>query len=45
MSVQVKVALHKERAPEKFCPARKCLWHTGGGTCPRHTPKEEPCAS
>ena len=47
MSVQVKVALDKQKHPERFCPAGGCLWKTaklnhatqqyeGGGYCQRH---------
>lgn len=36
MKVAAQVAKSKERHPEKFCPAPKCLWRTGGGYCPRH---------
>jgi len=35
-SVQVKTAIEKRDHPEKFCPAKRCLWRTGGGYCPRH---------
>ena len=35
-SAQVSAALNKEAHPEVYCPARKCLWRTGGGYCPRH---------
>ena len=37
-NIQVTVALDKERHPERYCPARRCLWRTGGGYCPRHVP-------
>ena len=36
--VAAKVAENKARHPERYCPAPKCLWHTSGGYCPRHTP-------
>ena len=36
MSTQSKVALRKERFPEQYCTYPRCLWHTGGGRCPRH---------
>ena len=36
MNIQAKVALDKEKRPEKFCPVHRCLWRTGGGYCPRH---------
>lgn len=26
MNVQAKVALDKEKHPERFCPVRHCLW-------------------
>ena len=22
--------------PHLYCPVKRCLWHTGGGRCPRH---------
>lgn len=28
MNVQAKVALDKEKHPERFCPAPRCLWRT-----------------
>ena len=31
-----KVAEHKRRHPEYYCPVPRCLWRTGGGRCPRH---------
>jgi len=35
------VALDKQRKPERYCPAIRCLWRTGDGTyCPRHAPRE-----
>jgi hypothetical protein len=48
MNIQAKVAIDKEKHPERFCPARRCLWRTAklnhatgeredGGYCPRHT--------
>ncbi len=40
MNIQAKVALDKERHPERYCPARRCLWRTGGGYCPRHVPAD-----
>ncbi len=37
MNIQAKVALDKERHPERYCPVRRCLWRTGDGShCPRH---------
>jgi len=30
------VAKSKAAHPERFCPVDRCLWHTGGGRCPRH---------
>ncbi len=40
MSVQSVVAKAKERYPEQYCPEPRCLWHTGGGPCPRHAPAD-----
>lgn len=35
--VAARVAADKEKHPEKYCPARRCLWRTGDGSkCPRH---------
>ena len=34
--VAASVAQNKERNPGKYCPAKRCLWRTGGGYCPRH---------
>ena len=34
--VAAKVTANKARHPELYCPAAKCLWRTGGGSCPRH---------
>ena len=43
MNIQAQVALDKERHPERYCPARRCLWRTGGERCPRHsTPDPDP---
>ncbi len=40
MSTAAKVAAHKEKHPEMYCPTKKCLWRTGDGShCPRHKPK------
>jgi hypothetical protein len=50
-NTQAKVAIEKSEHPERFCPARRCLWRTaklnhateereGGGYCPRHTQNE-----
>jgi hypothetical protein len=47
MNIQAKVAIDKQKHPERFCPAPRCLWkttklnhatqiHEGGGHCPRH---------
>lgn len=40
MSLQSYTAMRsrqtKEEHPERYCPARNCLWRTGGGWCPRH---------
>lgn len=35
-STQVSVAKRKQEHPEQYCPVKNCLWHTGGGYCPRH---------
>jgi len=35
-SVNASVAATKAKHPERFCPVDRCLWHTGGGRCPRH---------
>jgi hypothetical protein len=41
MSTASKVAEHKAKHPERYCPKERCLWHTGDGSyCPRH--KGEP---
>ena len=40
-NVAANVAANKERHPELYCPTHRCLWRTGGGTCPRHTPLTE----
>lgn len=39
-SVAARVARNKERHPERYCPASRCLWRTGGGYCPRHQPAD-----
>ena len=36
--VAQRVARHKELHGEEYCPFPRCLWHTGGGYCPRHMP-------
>ena len=36
VNVAASVAQNKERNPGKYCPAKRCLWRTGGGYCPRH---------
>lgn len=37
MSTASKVAATKEAHPERYCPTKRCLWHTGNGhLCPRH---------
>ena len=47
MNVQAKVALDKEKRPERYCPAPRCLWRVVNykgeryltcltGYCPRH---------
>lgn len=49
MNIQAKVAMDKEKHPERYCPTNNCLWktaklnhatqqHEGGGYCPRHAP-------
>jgi len=40
MCTAAKVAQHKEKRPELYCPAPRCLWRTGGGYCPRHASNE-----
>lgn len=40
MNIQAKVALDKEKHPERFCPTPRCLWRTDGGHCPRHAKRE-----
>jgi len=53
MNIQAKVAIDKQKHPERFCPAPRCLWktaklnhetqvHEGGGHCPRHRPMPKP---
>lgn len=53
MSTRVKVALDKEKHPERYCPEPRCLWKTaklnhttqqyeGGGPCPQHGGKRNP---
>jgi hypothetical protein len=37
----MRVAQNKQKRPEIYCPAPRCLWRTGGGYCPRHQPLEE----
>lgn len=48
-SVAKKVREAKELHPERYCPARNCLWRTDGGYCPHHAamaqafqPRSEP---
>lgn len=41
MTIQAKVALDKERHPERYCPHKRCLWRTDGGYCPRHDGSHE----
>lgn len=47
MNVNAKVAIDKQKHPERYCPELRCLWKTaklnretqtyeGGGRCPRH---------
>jgi len=40
MTTAQKVAEHKAKHPDQYCPRPRCLWRTGGGHCPRHQPKE-----
>jgi hypothetical protein len=41
MNTAAKIAQHKEKNPNLYCP--RCLWRTGGGFCPRHRPvRKEP---
>jgi len=28
MNIQAKVAIDKQKHPERFCPVRRCLWRT-----------------
>jgi hypothetical protein len=37
-NIQSTVAAHKQANPRLYCPYTRCLWRTGGGFCPRHTP-------
>ena len=41
MSTASKVAQHKEKNPEKYCAALRCLWRTDEIFCPRHRPSSE----
>ena len=47
MNIQAKIAIDKQKHPERYCPGPRCLWkttklnhvtqvHEGGGYCPRH---------
>ena len=36
MCTAAKVAQHKQKKPELYCPALRCLWRTNGGYCSRH---------
>ena len=38
MNIQAKVALDKERHPERYCATKRCLWRTDAEHCPRHDP-------
>lgn len=45
MTTQSKVAARKAKFPEQYCPRPRCLWHTDGGYCPRHSsvdPEDDP---
>jgi hypothetical protein len=46
-NTNAKIAMDKEKHPERYCPQKGCLWkttklnhmtnvHEGGGYCPRH---------
>lgn len=41
-TMQALVAAAKAQRPSMYCPARRCLWRTGGGFCPRHAPSVTP---
>jgi len=52
MNIQTKVAIDKQKHPERFCPEPRCLWrtaklnhetqaHEGSGHCPRHRPASD----
>jgi hypothetical protein len=34
--VAAKVAANKEKHPEKYCSAPRCLWAMSSGKCPKH---------
>jgi hypothetical protein len=38
MCTAAKVAQDRQKHPERYCPANRCLWRTNGGYCPRHKP-------
>ncbi len=38
MNTAAMVRKRKEAHPELYCTDRRCLWRTGGGSCPRHKP-------
>ena len=42
MSTASKVAQHKEDHPDWYCIAKRCLWFTGRGKCPKHPITEAP---
>ena len=47
MYIQAKVALDKERHPERYCPVRRCLWRSYGALSQTQMPlapvmKEDP---
>jgi hypothetical protein len=53
MNIHAKVAVDKQKHPERYCPFPRCLWktaklnhetqvHEGGGYCPRHRNIHEP---
>lgn len=34
------VRQNKEKHPERYCPAKGCLWATRSGACPKHDKEE-----
>jgi hypothetical protein len=43
-ALQAKVGLEKQAHPERFCPAKSCLWRTHGKYCRRHGKGDMPSA-